>query len=158
MPPSTQFLLRIVLMPFVSDSPQRALILGCKHPNNVSKHPCTLRMVEHGGDLRDPCFDTDRMRRTKEDREEALLELEKMKESKATEEQINERRKELGVCVPDDEGPVARPLYDLVSLSNPNLHVPPDRLHADALGRYFWGSPKKIDRSLCKMHFFAIPK
>lgn len=62
---SMQVFLRVGLVLVFSDSRQRAFMLGCKHLNNVSKHPYNLCMVEHtsegGKDLGYPLFDTDKM-------------------------------------------------------------------------------------------------
>lgn len=45
---------------------------------------------------------------------------------------VNQRRRELGVVVPDQYD-LPRPLFGLATLGNPNDHVLPKGLHADSL-------------------------
>lgn len=128
--------LRSSLLLLVADSPQRALMLGCKHPNGTSRHPCTLCLVEQygedGGPLGDDRVDLGALRRTRDTMEGAWSELQDLIDQGTTSVRVDKRSMELGVVSPNPSG-VPRALFDFVTLGNPNDHVPPERLHADAL-------------------------
>lgn len=49
---------------------------------------------------------------------------------------VDARSMELGVVVPSADG-MPQPLLETLTLGNPTAHVPPERLHADALVRFF---------------------
>lgn len=134
--PVSQVFLRSSLLLVVADSPQRALMLGCKHPNKKTKHPCSMCLVEQskgdGGELGDGGILSRAPKRTRETMEGAWHELQELIDEGGASKVVNRTSMELGVVVPDRLG-LQRPLFDLVTLGNPNDHVPPERLHADAL-------------------------
>ena len=55
---------------------------------------------------------------------------------------VDARSMELGVVVPSADG-MPQPLLETLTLGNPTAHVPPERLHADALVRFFHALSKK---------------
>ena len=122
----------------VADSPQRALMLGCKHPNSSSRHPCTLCLVEQsgldGGQLGDAGIEINsaRLRRTRHTMESSRKELVQMQAEGSLVRDVDARSMELGVVVPNSAG-MPQPLFETLTLGNPTAHVPPERLHADAL-------------------------
>ena len=132
----------------VADSPQRALMLGCKHPNSSSRHPCTLCLVEQsgpdGGQLGDARVDVNssQLRRTRQSIESSRSELKKMQADGRLLRGVDARSIELGVVVPSADG-MPLPLLETLTLGNPTAHVPPERLHADALVRFFHALSKK---------------
>lgn len=87
--------------------------------------------AEDGGGLGDPQFDIEKNRRTLGDSLDGWRQLEALKDSSAA--QRNKLSSDLGLVI--DSAKRGRPLYDKLSL-NPSLHVPPERLHADALVSY----------------------
>lgn len=135
-----QVFLRASLLMMVADSPQRALMLGCKHPNSSSRHPCTLCLVEQsgndGGQLGDGDLDINRrqLRRTRQSMESSWSELQQMQTAGSLARDVDAKSMELGVVVPTADG-LPQPLFETLTLGNPNAHVPPERLHADALVR-----------------------
>ena len=136
----SQVFLRASLLLMVADSPQRALMLGCKHPNSSTRHPCTLCLVEQSGDdggqLGDPRIDvkSSRLRRTRQTMETSWSSLEEMRVAGESTRDIEARSMELGVVPPKADG-MPQPLFETITLGNPVVHVPPERLHADALVR-----------------------
>ena len=111
-------------------------MLGCKHPNKKTKHPCSLCLVEQseddGGELGHWDVDIRGRKRTRKTMEGAWHELQELIDEGGASRVVDRTSMELGVVVPDQLG-LQRPLFDLLTLGNPNDHVPPERLHADAL-------------------------
>lgn len=122
----------------VADSPQRALMLGCKHPNSSTLHPCTLCLVEQSGDdggqLGDWRIDVNSssLRRTRQTIEKSRSILEEMNVAGESTRDIEDKSMELGVVTSKADG-IPQPLFETITLGNPVAHVPPERLHADAL-------------------------
>lgn len=128
-----QVFVRGGLLLLVADSPQRAQVLFCKHPNGSTRHPCPYCTVEQseldeGGELGDPQYDIDVNRRTRRQMDEGRRELEALASDPAAQ---TKRSMELGV-VPPDSNAMPRPLFDWMDI-DPLRHVPVERLHADAL-------------------------
>lgn len=117
----------------VADSPKRALMLYCKHPNRKTLHPCPYCLVDQpyddpeGGSLRDANYDIIATRRTRGQVLEGRRELEGIASAKAQ----SDRSMELGVVAPDVAHPVM-PLYDLVKI-DPLKTCTVESLHVDAL-------------------------
>ncbi|CAN0301776.1 unnamed protein product [Ectocarpus sp. 6 AP-2014] len=116
----------------VADSPQRALILYCKHPNASTLHPCPYCLVgqfgDDGGELGSPKYDIESNRRTRGQilrGRRTLAELAPTPAAQAT------ASKELGVAVPVPEQPIW-PLHDIVKIDALKA-TPVESLHADAL-------------------------
>lgn len=124
-------------MTWVSDSPQRAKVLYCKHPNNSTRLPCPYcKAVQDEdlpkcGDLGNSKYDVGANRRTWGEAEEGWRELGAL--ASVPMEQ-NERSKQLGMAAPTSisGGALGRPLWDKLSI-DPRRHVPVEGLHADAL-------------------------
>lgn len=126
---------------WVSDSPQRAKILYCKHPNNYTKLPCPYckakQISSHptGGDLGDPNYNVERNARTYGEAQEGWEELRRLGSNP------NEQKKrsmQLGMAAPTSisGGPLGRPLFYKMQI-DPRRQVPVESLHADALLRRF---------------------
>lgn len=119
----------------IADSPQRAVLLNCKHPNRTTKHPCPYCKVtqsgEDGGDLGDPAFDIVRKCRTRGHYDRALERLGNLAEGSSQQTKLS---RELGV-VPRRQA-LPSPMYELVSAGEVHRRVPPEMLHVDALVRH----------------------
>lgn len=144
-----QVFLRGGLLLLVADSPQRAQVLFCKHPNRSTKHPCPYCTVEQseledGGELGDPQFDIDANRRTRGHMDDGRQELEDLAPNPAAQAK---RSMELGLVSPDSNG-MQRPLFDLMDI-DALRHVPVERLHADALVSRSFGA-EHIPNRRCK--------
>lgn len=129
----TQVFLRGGLLIVIADSPQRALMLHCKHPNHSTKHPCPYCMVEQtteneGGELGDHTYDIVLNRRSNGTQGNGRRELEGMVGNPGAQ---NERGKELGIIPPGTNDTVWG-LYDRLACE-PLRTVPVESLHADAL-------------------------
>jgi len=111
-------------------------MLGCKHPNKKTKHPCSLCLVEQseddGGELGHWDVDIRPRNRRRKTMEGAWREMQELIDEGGASRVVVRTSMKLGVVVPDQLG-LQRPLSELVTLGNPNDHVPPERLHADAL-------------------------
>ena len=120
---------------WVSDSPQRAKILGCKHPNNYTKLPCPYCKAKQVdghptfGDLGNSKYNIERNRRTYGEAREGWKELGDL-EANSTEQK--QRATELGMLAPTSITGGGRPLFDKMQI-DPARHVPVESLHADAL-------------------------
>lgn len=130
-----QVFLRGSLLMLVADSPRRALVLCEKHPTSFSLHPCPYCMVSQtddqvdGGGLGDPQFDRSisENRRTLGQIKDGWRRLHDLQDEPAAQRDLS---RDLGLVI--DDAKRGRPLYDKLSL-NPIMHVPVERLHADAL-------------------------
>jgi len=118
----------------VADSPERALLLYCKHPNSSSLHPCPYCLVDQlgpdGGNLGERLFDIVGKRRMRGQILRGRRELSGLTDQKSA--QVA-RSKALGVVAPDAEQPVW-PLHDILRIDALKA-CPPESLHADALVR-----------------------
>ena len=132
-PRSPQVSLRGGLLIFIADSPRRALVLCEKHPNAFSLHPCPYCMVKQvedepkGGGLGDAQFDIDKNRRTLGQMKDGWRRLDALPNNSNEQRELS---KDLGLVV--DSANRGRPLVDKMLL-NTILHVPVERLHADAI-------------------------
>ncbi|CAB1117082.1 unnamed protein product [Ectocarpus sp. CCAP 1310/34] len=123
---------------WVSDSPQRAKPLYCKHPNNSTKLPCPYCKAEQDerlptcGDLGNARYDVEANRRTWGEAQDGWRELQGL--DLAPNEQTK-RSAELEIVAPTgvSGGVLGRPLWDKAFV-NPARHVPVESLHAYALG------------------------
>lgn len=123
---------------WVSDSPQRAKLLYCKHPNNSTKLPCPYCKAGQDddlptcGDLGNAKYDVEVNKRTWGEAQDGWRELQAMGPNPNNER--TKRSAELGMVAPTrvSDGVLGRPLWDKVSI-NPARHVPVESLHADAL-------------------------
>lgn len=135
LPRSLQVFVRGSLQMVCGDGQGRAKCLGVKAPNGTSRYCCAYCMVEQRnddsrGELGDAQYDVDSNRRTYGQTMEHFAELESL--TGAPTEQA-ERSTEVGLCAPDSTG-LPLPLFHSMVI-NPALHVPPERLHFDALVR-----------------------
>ena len=131
-----------------ADSPQRAVLLHSKHPNNFSKHPCPYCKVTQrddagddelpGGELGDEDYDLHKNRRTRTGMESARETLKNFKGTAAAGRKESQR---LGVNGPDVNN-LPSPWYDKMWSHFPGDCTPPDKLHVDSLV----SPPRCIDR------------
>ncbi|CAM9711111.1 unnamed protein product [Laminaria digitata] len=117
----------------ICDSPQRAVMLHCKHPNNSTRHPCPYCMVEQsqeneGGELGDHLYDIHRNRRSNGTMDDGRCELKGMEGNAGAK---NERSMELDIIPPGPNATVWG-LYDRLECE-PSRTWPVESLHADAL-------------------------
>lgn len=133
-PPPTQVFVRGGMLLIVADSPERALLLYCKHPNASTLHPCPYCLVDQvgtdGGNLGDRLYDILANRRTRGQILRARRELAGLA-SRPTAQA--EKSKELGVVAPDKNQPVW-PLHDIPRIDALKA-CPVESLHACALVR-----------------------
>lgn len=123
----------------MSDSPQRAKILGCKHANNSTKLPCPYCKAKQVdghptfGDLGNRKYNVKRNARTYGEAQEGWQELRDL-ESNLNEQ--TKRSQELGMVAPTSisSGILGRPLFEKMQI-DARRHVPVESLHADALVR-----------------------
>ena len=64
--------------------------------------------------------------------ESSWSEIQQMQAAGRLSRDVDARSMDLGVVVPRADG-LPQPLFETLTLGNPNAHVPPERLHADAL-------------------------
>lgn len=137
--PFNQIFVRGGPLLWVSDSPQRAKVLGCKHPNNSTKHPCPYckaKQVDNHptfGDLGNSKYNVQSNARSYGESQEGWKELQ------CLELNLNEQTKrsqELGMVAPTSisGGDLGRPLFEKMRI-DARRHVPVESLHADALVR-----------------------
>ena len=134
-PPLPQVFVRGGLLLVVADSPQRALMLYCKHPNSSSLHPCPycnlIQTGTDGGDLGDADYNTTNSKRTIGQIMRARRELRGIASTPSAQ---TTRSMHLGVVAPDPNQTVW-PLHDLIR-SDALKACPVESLHADALVSY----------------------
>ena len=112
----------------MSDSPQRAKVLGCKHPNNSTKLPCPYCKAKQVdghptfGDLGDRKYKVKRNARTYGEAQEGWQELQDL-ESDLNEQ--TKRSQELGMVAPTSisRGTLGRPLFEKMKI-DARRHVP----------------------------------
>ncbi|CAN0272996.1 unnamed protein product [Ectocarpus sp. 6 AP-2014] len=124
--------LRGGLLLLVADSPPRALMCYCKHPNSFSRFPCIYCMVEQtqdneGGDLGDQLYDIVANRRTRGLMLEGRSQLEALASNPVQQGQLSST---LGVVAPQ-EGDVWL-LFEACDIV-PSRVTPVESFHADAL-------------------------
>lgn len=129
---SYQVFVRGGILLIVADSPERALLLYCKHPNSSSLHPCPYCLVDQvgpdGGNLGERLFDILGRRRTRGQILRGRRELAGLASRKGA--QVA-RSTELGVVAPVPEQAIW-PAHDILRIDALKA-CPPESLHACAL-------------------------
>lgn len=133
----------------VADSPQRAVMLSCKHANRSTVHPCPYCLVkqdatEDGGDLGKHNYDIHKNRRTRKGMDNAWRRLRQLPIGSRAAQDLSTTP---GVTAPSAID-LPRPLFDLIRLGQTHEHVPVESLHADSLVSKATGSEVQL---VCNM-------
>ena len=114
----------------VSDSPQRALILHSKAPNNSTLKPCpdcwVTQTGEDGGDLGNPFCGAHLKRRLRAQVEDCFKELHQLPSGSSAAVKMSTK---LGVNAPDSDLP--SPMYEVMTVGEPARTATADILHVD---------------------------